>query len=101
MKHRVPDRPIGKCKGCCVNSKFRCLGGFQPKEMWRHGRCKHYGDAGLLEAILSKPQPTGAKLAYLERKARATLTATVPHYNGVLDPGKMAGRAKRQARIAV
>jgi hypothetical protein len=101
MKHHAAERPIGKCKGCCLNSKTYCLGGFQPKQQWRHGRCRHYGDAKLLAEILSRPQPSGTELAYLARKAKAVRTATEPHHNGVLDPGKMAGRAKRHPPAAV
>jgi hypothetical protein len=101
MKHHDACRPIGKCKGCCLNLRTVCAAGLLPKDQWRHGRCNRYGDAALLAELRDRPGPSGAKLAYLKRRQRAVLTLTEPHYNGVLDPGKMAGRAKRQARATV
>ena len=98
MKHHDPRRPIGKCKGCCLNFKASCAGGFLPEERWNGRRCKHYGDAELLEQVLSRPEPTGARRARVARKGKAAAMATEPHYNGVLDPGKLAGRAKRHGR---
>ena len=53
-------------------------------------------DQELLADLRKKPGPTGSELARLRRKADAAKMATEPHYNGVLDPGKMAGRAKRR-----
>ena len=97
MKHHDVRRPIGKCKGCCLNFKTVCLAELKPREVWSRGRCKHYGDRDLLQRALSRPVPSGTSLARLQRKAIALQTATVPHYNGVLDPGKMAGRSKRHA----
>ena len=95
MKHHDALRPIGKCKGCCLNRKTSCAAGLEPKAQWDHGKCKHFNDFELLEKISSQPPPTGAKLARLRRQGRADLDATYPHHNGVLDPGKMAGRARR------
>jgi len=97
MKSPHSPRPIGKCKGCCLNYKKFCKAGLFPKAEWNKGRCKHYNDKELLEKILIAPAPTGARAARLKRKARAASAATEPHHNGVLDPGKMAGRAKRHA----
>jgi len=96
MKHHDLHRPIGKCKGCCLNLKASCAAGMLPKDAWARGRCRHYGDAELLEAIQQRPAPTGAELARLRRKAVAAREATKPHYNGVLDPSKMAGVARRR-----
>ncbi|HUS47710.1 MAG TPA: hypothetical protein VM098_06300 [Phycisphaerae bacterium] len=96
-KHRLAH-PIGKCKGCCLNFKTFCRAGLIPKDEWDRGRCRHYDDKGLLEQALNQPPPTGAHAARLERQARAARMGTEPHHNGVLDPGKMAGRAKRHAR---
>lgn len=98
MKHRDPLRPIGKCKGCCLNFKTHCKAGLAPKATWDHSRCKHYGDMAMLQAMAAVSPPEGAHLAKLRRKARASATAAEPHYNGVLDPGKMAGYAKRHGR---
>jgi len=95
MKHHDVCRPIGKCKGCCLNFKTYCLAGLEPINQWDRGRCRSYGDAGLMDRILHQPAPTGAKLTRLRRRTRAKALAGVPHYNGVLDPGKMAGRARR------
>lgn len=96
MKHHDAHHPIGKCKGCCLNLRERCAAGFEPKAQWSRGRCRHYGDQELLADLRKKPGPTGSELARLRRKADAAKMATEPHYNGVLDPGKMAGRAKRR-----
>ena len=95
MKHHDALRPIGKCKGCCLNRKARCAAGLAPKAQWDHGRCKYYGDEALLAELLKRPSPSGAKLARLKRRAKAVEKASQPHYNGVLDPGKMTGRARR------
>ena len=97
MKNRT-DRPIGKCKGCCLNFKTYCKAGFSPRRQWDRGRCRHYNDAALLEEILHRPEPTGARLAKANRRRRAELAATEPHHDGVLDPGKLAGRLKRHGR---
>jgi len=96
MKHHDAYRPVGKCKGCCLNQKRRCAAGLRPKAQWDHGKCRHYDDQALLAEIERMPSPTGAKLARLRRKARAEQMATEPHWNGVLDPGKMAGRTRRR-----
>ena len=98
MKHHDPLRPIGKCKGCCLNFKTYCKAGLPPKAEWDRGQCRHYGDTSLLDKLENAPPPTGASLARQKRKARARQTASEPHYNGVLDPGKMAGRSKRHSR---
>ena len=95
MKHHDVYRPVGKCKGCCLNLRTYCAAGLPPKDQWDGRRCKHYGDAVLLKDIQRRPGPSGAKLARLRRKAKAEAAATEPHHDGVLDPGKMAGRSKR------
>jgi len=98
MKNPNSPRPIGKCKGCCLNFKTFCKAGLAPKAEWNRGRCKSYNDRDLLEEILSRPVPTGARAARLRRQAKAVIAASEPHHNGVLGPGKMAGRTKRRAR---
>ena len=98
MKHHDTGRPIGKCKGCCLNSRTLCLAGLKPREVWSRGRCKSYNDNTLLDQVASRPMPTGAGLARLKRQARAEIAATEPHYNGVLDPSKMAGRSRRRTK---
>jgi hypothetical protein len=100
MKHHDPLRPVGKCKGCCLNLKKQCLARLAPKAQWNKGRCRSYDDQALLARLLSQPQPSGAKLARQVRRAKAIEKAGQPHYNGALDPGKLAGRgiiASRQA----
>jgi hypothetical protein len=97
MKHRDALRPIGKCKGCCLNFKTHCRAGLEPKATWDRGRCKHYGDWDLLERLQRAPAPEGAKLARRRRQQLARQAATEPHHNAVLDPGKMAGRDKRHS----
>ena len=95
MKHHDASRPIGKCKGCCLNFKTYCRAGLEPKAVWDRGRCKHHGDGDLLERLQQAPGPRGAKLARRQRQVRARRRATEPHHNEVLDPGKLAGRDKR------
>ncbi len=91
MKHHDPARPVGKCKGCCLNARTRCMAGLEPKAVWDKGRCKHYDDEQLLADILQRPEPAGIYRGKLQRKAKALVTATEPHHNGVLDHGKMTG----------
>ena len=98
MKHHDPARPIGKCKGCCLNFRTYCMAGLQPAAAWDGRRCKHYGDARRLEEMLHPPVLAGAALARLRRRERAVVAATAPHFNGVLSPNAMAGLARRQGR---
>jgi hypothetical protein len=96
MKHHDAFRPIGKCKGCCLNQKTRCAAGLEPKAQWSRRRCRSFDDQELLARLQYQSEPTGAKLARRRRQTAADQADTHPHYNGVLDPGKMAGRAKRR-----
>ncbi len=98
MKHHDPLRPIGKCSGCCLNLRTQCATGLETKRQWRRGKCRHYDDQELLAELEAQPGPTGAALAKTRRQVKAAAMATEPHYNGVLDPGKMAGVAKRTRR---
>jgi len=98
MKHHDPLHPIGKCKGCPLNMRTYCAAGLMPKRQWDRGRCRHYGNDGLLDQILSRPEPTGAKQARLQRRAKAIATACWPHYNGLLDPAGMSERVRRRGR---
>jgi hypothetical protein len=84
MKHHSSGRPIGKCKGCCLNLKRICAAGLDPKSQWKKGRCRDFGDSRMLEAFLHPAAPTGAKAARLQRKARALVGGTQPHHDGQL-----------------
>ena len=95
MKHHESSRPIGRCKGCCLNLRTHCAAELLPKSVWARGSCKRYNDGALLEQIKAGAGPTGAALAKRKRQARAVLSGTEPHYNGVLDPAKLAGQARR------
>ncbi|HUU59637.1 MAG TPA: hypothetical protein VMZ50_08840 [Phycisphaerae bacterium] len=95
MKHHDAGRPIGKCKGCCLNLRTYCAAGLSPKLLWSRGRCAHYGDNDLLQAVESRGGPEGATLARRQRQAKAGLAGTVPHYDGQFDAVKLAGRIKR------
>ena len=95
MKHHDVFRPVGKCKGCCLNLKVACAAHLEPKGQWSRGRCRNYGDTSLLEQSLNRQGLSGAKLARELRRLKTIENAAAGHYNGVLDPGKMAGRAKR------
>ena len=98
MKHHDSLRPIGKCKGCCLNLRVRCAAGLAPKVQWDHGRCKSYNDTALLRRLQQESEPTGAKQAKVTRRAQAIAKAAEPHYNGALDPAKMAGWMRRAGR---
>jgi hypothetical protein len=95
MKHHDPARPVGKCKGCCLNMRTYCAAGLLPKQEWSRGRCRHHNDRALLRRMATQPAPAGAKLARRQRKARAALDETTPHYNAVLDPAKLTGHVRR------
>ncbi len=99
MKHHDSLRPIGKCKGCCLNLRTRCALGLEPKRVWSTGRCRRYNDLVALEG-LAPAKECGAKLARVRRQTKAAMMATEPHYNGVLDPGKMASQARRMHTTA-
>ena len=98
MKHHDAFRPIGKCSNCCLNLRTQCAAGLQPKRQWRHDKCRRYDDHDLLAELTCLPEPTGAALAKAKRQAKAAEMAAEPHYNGVVDPWKMAGVAKRTRR---
>ncbi len=97
MKHHVAGRPIGKCKGCCLNMRSFCAAGLEPKSEWSRGRCRSWGDGILLEAFYRPAEPTGGKAAKLARRARAVQAATAAHRNGRISPGRYAPTA--QARV--
>jgi len=92
MKHHDAARPIGKCKGCCLNMKTFCAAGLQPKAEWARKRCRQFNDRAVLEAYRSSAPPEGAKAAKLRRRSRATTAATEPHHNGlVFAPARNGG----------
>lgn len=94
MKHHATGRPIGKCKGCCLNFRRVCAAGVDPKEQWSGGRCASYDDRELLDQCLNPAPVTGAKAAKLKRRARAIAADTMPHFDGqVFVPARTAGRA--------
>jgi hypothetical protein len=93
MKHHAPVRPIGKCKGCCLNMRTFCAAGLEPKAQWSKGRCKSLNDQSLLEAYLHRPPPSGAKAAKLSRRAKAAHMNTVPHFDGQVFLPARRGRA--------
>jgi hypothetical protein len=97
MKHHSADRPIGKCKGCCLNMRTLCAAGLQPKKEWDRGRCRKLNDQAALEAYLAAAPPQGAKAAKLARRAKAAEMQTEPHYNGlVFAPARTNGRRTRR-----
>ena len=89
MKHHDARRPVGKCKGCCLNLKSLCAAGFEPLSQIRHGSCSHYDDAALLERVLNRPAPQGIRLARARRQQKAVTSAGKPHYNGNVAPRAM------------
>lgn len=92
MKHHVQGRPIGKCKGCCLNLRRLCAAGGDPTHEWSRGRCKSFNQAELLEQFLNPPPASGAKASKLARRAMATQTSATPRYNGRWTPTLAARR---------
>lgn len=84
MKHHATGRPIGKCKGCCLNMRTFCAAGLDPKTEWSRGRCRSCNDQALLEAYLHPAPLTGAKASKARRRSRAVAAGTEPHHNGVV-----------------
>ena len=96
MKHHDARRPVGKCKGCCLNFKSLCAAGFEPKIQIRHGSCSHYNDMALLDRVLNRPRLEGIHLARSLRRQEAARAASTPHYSGKSSPRPM--RAAAHAR---
>ena len=84
MKHHAKGRPVGKCKGCCLNLRTFCAGGHEPKTQWSRGRCANVNDEFLLEKYYQAVELTGAKRAREVRRAKAVQTAGVTRMNGQL-----------------
>ncbi len=82
MKHHPGDRPVGKCKGCCLNMRTFCAAGLEPKTEWSRGNCRSRDDRSILEAYLHPTPVTGAKAARQQRRTKASRMNTEPHYNG-------------------
>ena len=93
MKHHANGRPIGKCKGCCLNLRRLCAAGLEPKTVWSRGRCGRYNDQALLAACLEAGPPVGAKAAKHRRRRQAIRKHTEPHHNGVGSPARRGLRA--------
>jgi hypothetical protein len=97
MKHHAPGRPIGKCKGCCLNMRTFCAANLEPKAQWSKRRCKSRNDQSLLEAYLNPPAASGAKAAKLSRRTKAAHMNTVPHFDGqVFAPARRGANAPRR-----
>ena len=95
MKLRRRPRPIGKCKGCCLNLRTLCAAGLEPKAEWDHGPCRFWNDESLLERFLASKSPTGAEAARRTRRAKAASTKSVPHYDGVVFTPARQGSATK------
>ena len=95
MKHHVKERPIGKCKGCCLNGRMFCAAGLEPKGRWSQGRCHRRHDGSLLERFY-RPMPlTGAKASHQARRVAAARNGPVPHHDGrMLVPMRLGGTVR-------
>jgi len=82
MKHHSKGRPIGKCKGCCLNMRKFCAADLAPAEQWGRGRCRAWNDPSLLDRFYHPTPSIGAEAARETRRARAASTKTEPHYDG-------------------
>ncbi len=98
MKHHDARRPVGKCKGCCLNSRTACAAGLEPRSQMSHGYCTHYNDLMLLAQAMAAPQPQGARLAKDRRRQAAHHARSEPHYNGAMHPAKHHSHAAVNAR---
>jgi len=97
MKHHAAGRPVGKCKGCCLNMRTMCAAGLDPKSEWDRGRCRGHNDASVLEAYYQPVPPTGAKFAKLARRTRAVARATRSRQNGRVSPGRYVAESHVRA----
>jgi len=93
MKHHVVERPIGKCKGCCLNMRTFCAAGLEPKNEWSRGRCRCRDDESVLERYYESVPATGRKAAKLRRRAKAVQVSTRTHENGRIPPGRQVPAA--------
>jgi hypothetical protein len=92
MKHHDPARPIGKCKGCCLNRKTTCAAGLEPKAQWARGRCRLHDNREAMRQIQESGSPTGAKAARNARQTKAVAAKSVPHHDGhIFTPARRAG----------
>ena len=82
MKHHAVGRPVGRCRGCCLNMRTMCAAGLEPRTEWSKGRCKDRDNASVLEAYYQPVPLTGTRAAKLARRTKAVQTATKPHLNG-------------------
>lgn len=94
MKHHAAGRPIGKCKGCCLNMRTFCAAGMEPKSEWDRGRCRSQDDAAVLESFYRPVPLTGGKAAKLARRRKAVEVSTRPRCNGRFVPGSYAPAAR-------
>ena len=96
MKNRKRGRPVGKCRGCSLNLRTVCALGLEPHAEWSRGRCRARADESLLEEVADGPPLTGAEAARQGRRAKAAITKTVPHYDGlVFAPARRGGTGVR------
>ena len=82
MKHHAKGRPIGKCKGCCLNFRRLCAADLEPTAEWSRGRCRARNDPSYLDRFYRSTPSVGAEAAREARRARAAATKTEPHYDG-------------------
>ena len=92
MKHHAKGRPIGKCRGCCLNTQGLCAAGLDPKTEWARGRCRCLNDGSILDRYYHPVPLAGAKAARRARRAKAVQMNTVPHHDGhVFVPAREGG----------
>ena len=83
MKQSSGGKPIGKCKGCCLNMRTFCAAGLDPKLVWAQGYCKERNNYSVLQNYLHAVGPAGSTGAK-SRRIAAVKMKTAPHYNEIV-----------------
>lgn len=87
MHSNSDSRPIGKCKGCPLNLKRRCAVFEHPHKQWSRGRCKGYMNGQIVARYLDEQARPHEKTARDIRREKAVERKTIPHQDGLLNPG--------------
>ena len=87
MHSDADSRPIGKCKGCPLNLKKRCVVFEHPHEQWSKGRCKGYMNEQMHTHYLEERAKTHEKTSRDIRREQAAERKTISHQDGTLNPG--------------
>ncbi len=76
-------KPVRECKDCSLNLGNRCAVFHHPAVQWRRRKCEGYNSAEYMARYEKLLHAEGAKARRLARQARAKLSRTVDHLDGV------------------